>query len=157
MKSLDEFVAVNLDNVKAEVPKLPGVCIWQDRQAGEVVYVGVGVGKSGLYNRICNQHLNPRYLEFRQDKLTTDDGFQLEHAVRQSVTDGIGSGIDKSSLRRAIGRSLKLMPGEETCQYILDNLQLKILTIENEVAAKELARALIKEHRPRYNHVPRSK
>mgnify|MGYP003351133194 CR=1 FL=1 len=77
---LESFIDINLSNAKDEVPKSKGIYLWLNHQ-NEIVYVGIALGKNGLRHRICNQHLNPDYLEFREAKQNSKDIFQLGHAL----------------------------------------------------------------------------
>ena len=77
---LESFIDVNLSNAKDEVPKNKGIYLWLNHQ-NEIVYVGIALGKNGLRHRICNQHLNPDYLEFREAKHNSKDVFQLGHPI----------------------------------------------------------------------------
>ena len=105
-----------------------------------------------MHHRICNQHLNPNYLEFRDSKHNTRDEFQLANAIpKLSNKNILKKGIDKSSFRKSIGRNLKLKPGEETCDYIYKNLKLKVFESSNIKMIKELERELITKLSPLFN------
>ena len=63
----EKFTDVNLMNVKNEVPASRGIYLWKTLN-DEIVYIGIALGKNGLRHRICSQHFNPEYLEFRETK-----------------------------------------------------------------------------------------
>jgi excinuclease UvrABC nuclease subunit len=146
-----EFKQIDLKNAKHEISKSKGIYIWLNKN-DEIVYVGIACGSNGLYHRICNQHLNPNYLEFRESKHNEKDIFQLEHAITKLSSKNIlKKGIDKSSFRKSIGRNLKLKPGIETCNFIMENLQLKIFESNHVIRVKKLEVDLISQFNPRFN------
>lgn len=148
---LEKFTDVNLFNARNEVPASRGIYLWTTHN-NDIVYIGIALGKNGLRHRICNQHLNPEYLEFRETKHNSKDSFQLEHAiVKIRSNNQIKNGIDKSSFRKSIGRKLSIKPGASTCDYILENLKLKILTHEDSAFVKELEKNLIVFIQPIFN------
>ena len=148
---IDEFTIVDLINARNEVPTSKGIYLWSTYKE-EIVYIGIALGKNGLRHRICGQHLNPEYLEFRKEKHNSKDIFQLEHAiVKMRSNNQIKKGIDKSSFRKSIGRKLSIEPGVGTCNYILENLKLKVLTHEDAVFVKELEKNLISSIQPVFN------
>ena len=148
---LDNFIEVKLANAKDEVPKSKGIYLWLNHQ-NEIVYVGIALGKNGLRHRICNQHLNPEYLEFREAKHNSKDVFQLGHPiVKIRSNNQAKKGIDKSSFRKSIGRKLEIPPGHDTCNFILKNLRLKVLANEDASYVKELEKNLISTHQPIFN------
>ena len=148
---INEFKLINLENAKVEIPKSKGIYIWLDHN-DKIVYVGIACGRNGLHHRICNQHLNPNYLEFRESKHNEKDVFQLNHAItRLSKNNTLKKGIDKSSFRKSLGRNLKLKPGNDTCNYIFSNLQLKILTSDEIEMIKQLEIQLITQLNPIFN------
>ena len=148
---LDKFTFVNLENVRNEVPSSKGIYLWITHQ-DEIVYVGIALGKNGLRHRICNQHLNPKYLEFRESKHNSKDSFQLEHAVVKTRSNNqVKKGIDKSSFRKSIGRKLSIEPGVNTCKYISRNLKLKVFAHQDVIFVKELEKYLISSIQPIFN------
>jgi hypothetical protein len=148
---LEKFTDVNLLDVRNEVPASRGIYLWTTNK-GEVVYIGIALGKNGLRHRICSQHLNPKYLEFREIKQNPKDAFQLEHAiVKLRSNNQIKKGIDKSSFRKSIGRKLSIEPGIDTCNYILQNLKLKVFAHEDATFIKELEKNLISTIKPIFN------
>lgn len=148
---LEKFTKINLTNAKVEVPTDKGIYLWTTNDE-VVVYIGIALGKNGLRHRICNQHLNPEYLEFRETKHNSKDSFQLEHAiVKIRSNNQVRKGIDKSSFRKSIGRKLSIKPGTSTCDYILKNLKLKILTHDDSAFIKELEKNLIVLFQPIFN------
>jgi hypothetical protein len=151
IKFLDEFISVNLENVKNEVPTKKGIYLWSTN-LDEIAYIGIALGKNGLKHRICNQHLNPAYLEFRETKHNSKDAFQLENAIVKTRNNNqVKKGIDKSSFRKAIGRKLCIEPGLGTCNYIISNLKLKILAHDDAQFIKDLEKLLISNKQPIFN------
>lgn len=143
---------INLKEHQEQLTAKKGIYFWFDVSTGECVYIGIACNKNGLKGRISRQHLNPKYLEFREHKHTSYDEFQLSHPVIKVSSGGIEKrGIDKSSFRKSIGRKLKLYPGDETCSYILNNLTLRVHEDENEEYLKNLEREMIKKHQPKFN------
>jgi hypothetical protein len=136
-----------------------GIYFWFTNDTDTLVYIGVALGSGGLKRRVVSQHLNSAYLEFRSHKQSEKDKFQLQHAVCRTSKDGktLHYGIDKSAFRKSIGRKLNLKPGDETVQYILQNLYLKVFESENVSAIKKLEVSLIKKYEPLFNtsHNPR--
>jgi hypothetical protein len=130
-----------------------GIYFWFDKNTDALVYIGIALGTGGLKRRIISQHLNPAYLEFRHEKHTKKDQFQLENAIQRVRKGGNTSqkGIDKSAFRKSIGRKLKLKPGLETASYILENLYLKIFESEITNDVRSLEIELIKKHEPIFN------
>ena len=148
---LEKFTNVNLENVKNEVPTSKGIYLWTTHK-NEIVYIGIALGKKGLKHRICSQHLNPEYLEFRDTKHNSKDAFQLGHAVvKTRGNNKVKKGIDKSSFRKSIGRKMFIEPGVSTCKYILDNLKLKVFAHEDATFVKELEKNLISLIQPIFN------
>jgi hypothetical protein len=42
-------------------PQTPGIYLWRTKDKNQIVYVGVGLGKKGLRERVAKQHLYPSY------------------------------------------------------------------------------------------------
>lgn len=63
----------------SRVPKLSGLYVWYSKVTGEPAYVGSAVGVGGLRRRVCQQHLNPKYLQKRAAKQVNKDRYQLEN------------------------------------------------------------------------------
>lgn len=97
-----------------DIPSETGVYVWFAKGTKRPVYVGKASGEKGLRYRIWAQHLNPNYLEWREQKFTDADFFQLSCAV--AVRGRLC--IDKSVFRRNIGRRERIPPGEPTVDYI---------------------------------------
>ena len=151
MDEIKKFKIINLEFAKNEISKKTGIYIWLDSKEN-IVYIGIACGQNGLHHRICNQHLNPNYLEFRESKHNARDEFQLANAIlKLSNKNIIRKGIDKSSFRKSIGRNLRLKPGEETCDYIYKNLKLKVFESNNIKMIKGLERELIVKLSPLFN------
>jgi len=49
------------DIKKPLIPKVWGIYLWKLKDAVEVVYVGVALGRKGLWGRIASQHLRSSY------------------------------------------------------------------------------------------------
>ena len=90
-----------------DIPTLQGLYVWSSASSGEVFYVGKASGRAGLRNRIWAQHLNPKYVETREEKFQSADDFQRGC----SVLIGGKVCVDKSVFRRSLGRSRRLAPG----------------------------------------------
>ena len=143
---------IDLKNHQNELPVQKGIYFWFDKNSMECVYIGIACSKTGLKGRISRQHLNPKYLESREHKHATHDHFQLKHAIIRLSSNGLMKKcIDKSTFRKSIGRSLELKPGDETCSYILANLNLKVHESSNVDYLKSLEKELIKKLQPRFN------
>lgn len=93
------------------------------------MYIGIAIGKQGLYGRILKQHLNGKYLEFRSEKYTSKDIYQLENAFLKKDNNNteFRKGIDKSTFRKVVGRLFNLKPGDETVNFIQKNFYCKYL------------------------------
>ena len=97
---------INLDKVSELLTNKRGIYFWCDKNDNIIVYIGIAVGAGGLKKRVVQQHLSPKYLEYRSEKHTLKDEFQLEFAVPR-VSKKTGEtmyGIDKSAFRKSIGR-----------------------------------------------------
>lgn len=136
-----------------DIPKRTGIYFWFQNEDDKLIYIGIALGKKGLYGRISKQHLNPKYLEFRPEKHTSKDQYQLENAIIKSdkVTNVIRKGIDKSTFRKVVGRMFKLKPGEETVNYIQENFYCRYLENEDLDGVRRLEKELIQKHNPLFN------
>lgn len=144
---------IRLQNIRNEISIKRGIYFWFNQHENSVVYIGIAVGSGGLKKRIIQQHLNPRYLEYRSDKHTSKDKFQLQYAIpRTSKTTGaIKLGIDKSAFRKSIGRMLSLKPGEETVEYIVKNLRLEVFETDDISVIKDMEKILVAQFQPIFN------
>ena len=143
---------IDLENHQNQLTTNKGLYLWFDKDSMECVYVGIACSKTGLKGRISRQHLNPRYLESRDHKHSVHDHFQLKFPIMRLSSKGIMKKcIDKSTFRKSIGRALKLRPGEETCDYLLSQLNLKIHESSDVQYLKNLEKELIKKLQPRFN------
>lgn len=144
---------VDLQNIKDLLSSNRGIYFWFDINDNSIVYIGIAVGSGGLKKRIIQQHLSHKYLEYREQKHTSKDDFQLKYAIpRRSVKTGeIIQGIDKSSFRKSIGRMLLLKPGEETVNYIKSNLRLEVFESEDIEFIKNMEKTLIQKIQPKFN------
>ena len=136
---------------KELVPKSRGIYFWIDRSSGNIVYIGIAVGVNGLYHRVVRQHLNPQYIEYRPEKQTSLDFFQLEFPVQKIVKGELKDGIDKSAFRKNIGRKLSIKPGTEVVNFIHNNLYLKFYVSHDIKEIKNLEKELIKKYQPCFN------
>ena len=141
----------NATDLKAIIPKTKGIYFWCTKDSDEVVYIGTGSGVNGLYNRIVRQHLNPKYIEYREDKQSVKDFFQQEHPIMKEVKGLLKAGIDQSAFRKNIGRTYRIKPGEGTINYIKDNLYLKFHELEDKDELMLLEKELIHKHQPVLN------
>jgi len=149
---LNRLTKISPITAKEIIPKKTGIYFWFDKKSDELVYIGIGAGKNGLYNRIVRQHLNPKYIEYRSEKHSSKDFFQLSCPVKKVVKGELKNGIDQSAFRKNIGRTLKIKPGEGTVNYILSTLYLKYIEIENIIELKEIEKKLIMNYKPLFNN-----
>ncbi|MCB2358668.1 hypothetical protein [Clostridium estertheticum] len=118
---------------KCSVPREQGIYAFFDKN-NEIMYVGCAWGEQGLYGRIIKKHLNENYLEYREEKhIKGKDDFQLKNTINKNGKNY----IDKSALRKNLGRILSLKPGYETVSYILTNFEFAY-TILNKITKDEL-------------------
>lgn len=150
---LEQLPLINPIDAKKLVPKQKGIYFWINKKTKAPVYIGVALGKNGLYHRIVKQHLNTTYLEYRPERQNSKDNFQLQYAVERINKKGILEyGIDQSSFRKNIGRTLKIKPGTATVAYILENLELRYLINHNIAATKKQEKELIMLYAPIFNN-----
>lgn len=138
-------------NLKTILPKNKGIYFWCSNDTDEVVYIGTGSGVNGLYNRIIRQHLNPKYIEYREEKQSIKDSFQQVNPIMKEVKGFLKAGIDQSAFRKNIGRTYNIKPGEGTVSYIKDNFYLKYLEIEDKEELMMLEKELINKYQPVLN------
>ena len=127
----DSLKSLDYSNIKQGIPRDKGIYFWF---VGEQVnYIGIAKNRNGLYGRVALQHLNEKYLEFRESKQNPElDKFQLSQAVQTFDAKGNPKiGIDKSTFRKKIGRKFKLKPGRDTVSYIKENGTFKFTAINN--------------------------
>lgn len=147
---------INLTEVLIRLTTAKGLYFFFDRRTDELVYVGLAVGSGGFKRRIVTQHLNSSYIEYRSEKHSSQDEFQLKHAILKIGKNGeLKKGIDKSAFRRSIGRKLQLRPGQETVEYITKNLYVRILQSEDIEHIMQLEKQLIARHQPVFNITPK--
>ncbi len=151
--NLNKLTKIEIDEAKRKLTSNKGIYFWFSNISNDIVYIGIAVGVGGLRRRIALQHLNSNYLEYRIEKQSSKDFFQLQHRVEKfsSKDNTIRYGIDKSAFRKSIGRSLELKPGKETVDYIFNNLHLKIFESEDIAKIKMMEKELIKEYQPVFN------
>jgi hypothetical protein len=95
---------------REDSPVAPGVYVWYAKATQGLVYVGKVAGSQGLRHRLWAQHLNPRYLEGRAQKMTTADAFQRSCAVLVRGQPRINTSV----FRRNLGRRQRITPGQAT-------------------------------------------
>jgi hypothetical protein len=132
---------------REDVPAHRGLYVWYSISSDAVLYVGKATGEGGLRRRIYSQHLNPKYLESRPEKLRAADEFQRSCGVMASGRIC----VDKSVFRRSLGRRFRLVPGVGTVQYIRDNLAVAWLTADQLGDIPKAERDLIRELKPILN------
>lgn len=76
------------------IEKIIGIYFFKNIDTGNVDYVGTATGKKGLFQRVRNQHLNPKYLEsvFRvklSDELGLHFGDESVRHIRENYRIGI--------------------------------------------------------------------
>ncbi len=144
---------VDLDKVSDLLTNKRGIYFWIDKNDNTLVYIGIAVGAGGLKKRVVQQHLSPKYLEYRSEKHTSKDEFQLKFAIPRvsKKTGETKYGIDKSAFRKSIGRMLQLKPGHETVNYIKANLMLEVFESEDVVLIKIMEKHLIAKNQPKFN------
>jgi hypothetical protein len=130
---------------RAVIPPYKGIYAWFS--GPEVEYIGTATGAVGLRGRIGN-HLAPRYLESRPEKLGPADEYQLSCGVFLNRKPA----VDKSVFRRSLGRTLRISPGEGTVAYIRQ-LSVGWLTFSPayEGTILSLEEALIQAVKPKLN------
>ncbi len=139
---------IPLEQVKNLLSTNRGIYFWFDVNDNSIVYIGIANGVGGLKRRI-GQHLNPKYLEPRSEKQhTSKDAFQLSHAIIKNDKKA----IDKSSFRKSIGRMLNLKPGDETVEYIRNNLRLEIFESDDKEHIENMEKEFIKRFKPKFNN-----
>ena len=144
---------IGLADVNTLLSNKRGIYFWFDRVDNSIVYIGIAVGVGGLKKRIAQQHLKPKYIEYRPEKHTSKDDYQLKYAIiRLSKKTGqTKQGIDKSAFRKSIGRRLSLKPGDETVDYIKSNLKLEVFESEDIDMIKSMEKRLIIQYQPKFN------
>jgi excinuclease UvrABC nuclease subunit len=134
-----------------KVPKNKGIYFWFEKETDKLIYIGTGTGVNGLHNRIVRQHLNPKYIEYREEKHSHKDVFQLQNPIMKEVKGILKAGIDQSAFRKNIGRKYKINPGHGTVDYIMQNLYLKFYEQDDIYELKQLEKELIYKHKPELN------
>lgn len=106
---------------KSQIPKAWGIYLWKLKETGKVVYVGVALGRKGLWGRIASQHLRPSY---------TKSVFRKKIAKEYNL--GLGEGSASYIIKNC---SLAYLP----------------CTNEKRVTLKIVELLLIAVHKPKYN------
>jgi hypothetical protein len=148
---IEKLEKISPKEAELKVPENTGIYFWFENKTNELVYIGYGTGEKGLYNRIILQEYNPNYIEYRESVHCSKDFFQLSHSIIKKEGRILKKGIDKSALRKKIGRAYNVKPGKETIEYIMQNLYLKFYEIDDIKQIKELKKNLIKEYNPKLN------
>jgi hypothetical protein len=145
--------SITLENLRDKITTNKGLYAFFDNISDEVVYIGAAAGELGLNHRIIKQHMNTRYLESKETKQSLiKDQFQWSCPIIKQAKDGTEKKwIDKSALRKSVGRELCLKPGEETVNYIKKNLYLKVFELRGKKTLDALEKSLIEEYNPRFN------
>jgi len=151
MINIEKLEIINPNEAREKVPKNTGIYFWFEKNNDELIYIGTGSGRYGLYNRIVRQHLNPKYIEFRSEKHSSKDFFQLKFPIKKMVKGELKSGIDQSAFRKNIGRKLQVKPGDGTVNYILNNFYLKYQEVSEIEKLKLLEKELIRRFKPEFN------
>jgi hypothetical protein len=131
------------------VTESSGIYIWYEPGSILPSYIGKATGKYGLRNRILRQHLNPKYLEVRQERWTSEDKTQSIHGVMHNGR----LAIEKSAFRKNLARKLGHAPGEKNIRFILDRFELRLIPLPT-LTSVEIARIeseLIPYYRPQLN------
>ncbi len=131
------------------VPKKRGLYAWFTKRGDRLIYIGIAIGKKGLYKRIMKQHLNPNYLETRTERYTSKDEFQLQHPI---YTNG-KIAIDKSAFRKNVARAKRLRAGAESVSYLRRVLNVSFLVTDalSDEEITKLEKELIAKLRPEFN------
>lgn len=135
-----------LETVKdtAALPKTSGLYFLYPKDCQDFekpLYIGSATGSTGLHRRIHTQHVNDIYVETRIRHNSKTDAFQIAF---NRVNKNGDQYIDKSSLRKAVGRIHQLPPGHETAAFIRDNFQFYILNPNNTDLFKQRAVDMLK-------------
>jgi hypothetical protein len=150
MMKLRESIKLDpVQDISHLVPRIYGVYGWFNKKDDSIEYVGSATGKSGLYQRIINQHLKKSYLlTIKEGERHENDEYQMIHyAIRKNRKPA----IDKSAFRKNISRYNKLSPGSESVNFIKNNFYLHFLTFDNKDEALNVEKELIANFRPKYN------
>lgn len=95
---------VDLNKVSDSLTSKRGIYFWFDKNDNTLVYIGIAVGAGGLKKRVVQQHLSFKYLEYRSEKHTSKDEFQLKFAIPRASkkTGETKYGIGFSLLRALV-------------------------------------------------------
>jgi len=105
---------------RADLPPEPGLYLWFKNDRDQPSYLGKATGRKGIRSRIWSQHLNPNYLETRQERWTKEDLPQ----AGCSVTKQGRPAIEKSAFRKALARKYGLVPGTPVVEFIRERYEL---------------------------------
>jgi hypothetical protein len=138
------------DLKKYDIPKEMGLYALIEKESHGIAYIGTATNnKYGLYQRIWNQHMNPVYLETRNNVFSELDIYQLEHPIYHNGQ----LAIDKSTFRRKVARHYLLHAGQECVDFIKEHFLLSLAVYPPDEQENILHRSqmLIKAHQPLYN------
>ena len=134
--------------IRSDIPSEPGVYAWWSRTEASAIYVGKAFGSSGLRRRIWGQHLSPSYLERREAKFRSQDTAQIQ------CSQELGRPcVEKSVLRRSLACLYGFVPGEQTVEYMRENLLVSwfIVTPESTISVPDLELEVIRVLSPQLN------
>jgi hypothetical protein len=133
------------------VPKTKGVYIWYMNRQSTPAYIGKATSKTGLRGRVLRQHLNPKYLENRAEKMTSKDDRQLAHGT---LSNGKVA-IEKSVFRKHLARLYDLPPGKCSVDFIHQNFSVLLIPLPglSSQEIRNLEDSLVKVLNPKLNVV----
>ena len=127
-EKLNHKTCVEINDLEIrKIPKKIGIYLWRDKE-NKVVYVGIGLGKNGLRQRLVKQHLRSSYTKsVLRIKVANENKFNL----REECVDYIIKCFRVAYLS---------WPEEELIKDFKDYMAVKIAEF-----------LLITEHKPKYN------
>ena len=148
-KSITE-ACLNLPRVGLEafdfkcIPSEKGLYIWWIAGSPEARYVGIALNKSGLFQRVARQHLNPKYLEYRPMKFGSWPVY-LD-------TDG-RSYVEKSVFRKKVARSYGVTGGEPCVDLIKTIFEVSVMTagVLPDESVRAAEKLIVSSFQPIYN------
>lgn len=134
---------------RKEIPISPGIYAWYRRGESNPSYLGKATGQGGLRHRIWGQHLNPKYLEWRQDRWTSEDDAQAERGAMHNGRPV----IEKSAFRKNLARACDLIPGAHSLEYIKANFEVALIPLQglSSEQIREIEGQLIRQLQPVLN------
>jgi len=152
LECVDKNVAVSPSALAVgQVTDEQGIYIWYKADESSPVYIGKATGKAGLRGRVIRQHLNAKYLETRESKITSKDQGQLSHGVSLNGKPA----IEKSVFRKHLARSHGLSPGKCAVDFIQANFRILLIPLPNLSAdqIRIVEDKLVGSLRPKFNVV----